>query len=102
MKTRLSEQLKYQDVSQKMKLDIVLILSIILSNGSTAKANPIENQVVEDFLEELQLLTTANVRKSHKINKILMDYVESKYNALVLRIKGKILEIIRENLKLYC
>ena len=117
MKTRLSEQLKYQDVSQKMKLDIVLILILIFTNGSTATgktATHVENQSVENILEDLQLLTkTDGLRKSHDINKILMNYVESKFphiedtsqqsrimNALVRRIKGKILiEIIRENLK---
>ena len=85
-----------------MKLDIVIILSIILINGPTAKANPVENQVVEDFLEELQLL-------SHNTNKILKKYVESQFphivdshqqtrimKALVRRIKGKIhLEILK-------
>ena len=99
-----------------MKLYIILILINIFINGSTAiakTATHVENQIVEDFLEDLHLLTKTDVRKSHDINEILMDYVESKYpqivdsqqqsrimNALLQKIKGKILmEIIRENLK---
>ena len=100
-----------------MKLQIILILINILINGSTARtktATHVENQIVENILEDLQLLTkTDSLRKSHDINKILMNYVKSKFphiedtsqqsrimNALVRRIKGKILiEIIRENLK---
>ena len=99
-----------------MKLHIILILINIFINGSTAiakTATHVENQIVEDILEDLHLLTKTDVRKSHDINEILMDYVESKYpqivdsqqqsrimNALLQKIKGKILmEIIRENLK---